>query len=204
MEPHRNKINKKSLEIFLSMLEKPASYNIDLEQYPTDANSASTLLTEAYMDGNILGKTVIDLGTGTGIFAIGSCYLGASHATGIDIDPAMIEISRRNAEPFPCAEFINSSISEVHGNYDTVIMNPPFGSVIKHDDMPFIIKALEIGTRIYSIHNIKSYGYIKEFYSERMRLIRQERIFIKVPRIYPHHTEAYHEIESLLVYGIKN
>ena len=53
----------------------------------------------------------------------------------------MIEISRRIAEPFPCAEFINSSISEVHGNYDTVIMNPPFGSVIKHDDMPFIIKA---------------------------------------------------------------
>ena len=51
-------------------------------------------------------------------------------------------------------------ISEVHGEYDTVIMNPPFGSVIKHDDMPFIIKALEIGTHIYSIYHIHFHSMV--------------------------------------------
>lgn len=205
MESRRNKINKKSLEIFLSRLEKPVSYNIELEQYPTDATTASTLLIEAYMDGNVAEKKVMDLGTGNGIFAIGACYLGCNSSTGIDIDPEMISIARKNAEnTSSCAEFINSNVSDVHGEYDTILMNPPFGSVIKHDDMPFISKALEIGTHIYSIHNIKSYEYIKEFYSKKLQIIRQERIFIRVPKIYAHHTDAYREIESVLVYGIKN
>ncbi len=198
-------MNKKSLEILLSRLEKPVSYNIEFEQYPTDADTASTLLIEAYMDGNINGKRVIDLGTGNGIFAIGACYLGAIASTGIDIDPEMIAISRKNANQiYSCAEFTNSGVADIHGEYDTVIMNPPFGSIIKHDDMPFMVKALEIGTHIYSIHNIKSYEYIKKFYSQKMQIIRQEKIFIKVPRIYAHHTDAYHEIESVLVYGIVN
>jgi putative methylase len=204
LEPYRNKINRKSLEIFLSRLEKPSSYNIELEQYTTDAASASTLLLEAFMDGNIFGKKVIDLGTGNGIFAIGCCYLGSTSSTGIDIDQNMINVARKNADNFPCAEFIKSNVSEISGNYDTVIMNPPFGSIIKHDDMPFIEKALEIGKHIYSIHNIKSYEYIGKFYSERMQIIRKERIFIKIPRTYAHHKDEQHEIESLLVYGITN
>ncbi|WMT53041.1 METTL5 family protein [Ferroplasma acidiphilum] len=205
METRRNKINKKALEIFLSRLEKPDFYNINLEQYPTDADTASTLLIEAYMDGNIAGKDVIDLGTGNGIFAIGASYLGAKVSTGIDIDPEMVATSRKNAENTASdAEFANVDVSDVKGEYDTVLMNPPFGSVIKHDDMPFINKAIEIGTHIYSIHNIKSYEYIREFYSQRIQIIRQERIFIKVPRLYAHHTDNYHEIESVLVYGIKN
>ncbi|WP_337860226.1 METTL5 family protein [Ferroplasma sp.] len=205
MEPYRNKINKKSLEIFLSSLKTPLSYNINLEQYPTDAVTASTILFEAFMDGNISGKTVIDPGTGNGIFAIGSCYLGASHSTGVDIDPNMISIARRNSElTFPCAEFINSNISEISGNFDTVIMNPPFGSITKHDDIPFIEKALEVGKYIYAVHNIKSYEFIKNLYSQRMQIIRKERIFIKVPRIYAHHKDEYHEIESMLVYGTVN
>jgi putative methylase len=205
LEPYKSKINKKSLEIFLSRLEKPTSYNIDLEQYPTDATTASTLLIEAYMDGNILDKTVMDLGTGNGIFAIGACYLGSLHSVGIDVDPKMVDIARRNAEyATPCTEFKNSGVMDVEGTYDTVIMNPPFGSIIKHDDIPFMNKALEIGTNIYAIHNIKSYEYIKEFYSKRLKILRQERIFIMIPRIYAHHTQTYHEIESMLIYGVKN
>jgi len=43
------------------------------------------------------GKTVLDVGCGSGILAIAALLLGASHATGTDIDPQAIEASRHNA-----------------------------------------------------------------------------------------------------------
>ena len=133
MEIRRNNINKKKLEIFLQNINKPETYNIDLEQYPTDANSASILLLYAYFDENIYGKNVIDLGTGNGILAMGSKYLGAEKVTGIDIDKNMINIAVNNAESSNMdIDFYNMDVSQVSGHYDTVIMNPPFGSIIKH------------------------------------------------------------------------
>ena len=204
MEPHRDKINKKSLELFLSKLNRPESYNMDLEQYPTDAGTAATLLMGAYLDGNIYDKSVIDLGTGNGVFAIGAGYLGA-RCTGIDVDEKMIDLAENNCCKFRCnCNFIKTGVAEVTGSYDTVVMNPPFGSIIKHDDLPFIKKAIEIGTNIYSIHNMASYEFIKEFYSRYLDIVRKTRIFIRVPMIYPHHKYRYRDIESVLIYGIKN
>ncbi len=198
-------MNKKSLELFLSGLSLPDSYNINLEQYPTDAGTAATILMEAYLDGNIKGKSVIDLGTGNGIFAIGAWYLGSSGCTGIDVDSKMIDLAKENCNKSLCrCNFIKTGVSGVAGSYDTVIMNPPFGSVIKHDDLPFIKKAVEIGTNIYSIHNMASYEFINEFYSKHLNIVRKTRIFIRVPMIYPHHKYRYREIESVLIYGNKN
>lgn len=205
MEPHRSKVNKKSIELFLSQLELPEFYNISLEQYPTDAGTAATILMEAYLDGNIDGKNVIDLGTGSGIFAIGAGYIGAATCTGIDVDEKMIQLAEHNCGKLQCkCNFIKTGVSALTGSYDTVIMNPPFGSVIKHDDLPFIKKAVEIGTNIYSIHNISSYEFISGLYSKYLNIIRKTRIFIRVPMIYPHHKYRYKEIESVLIYGIKN
>ena len=45
-----------------------------------------------------VGATVIDYGCGSGILAIASLKLGASAATGIDIDPHALKASRSNAE----------------------------------------------------------------------------------------------------------
>lgn len=44
------------------------------------------------------GDSVLDYGCGSGILAIAALLLGASHATGTDIDPQAIEASRSNAE----------------------------------------------------------------------------------------------------------
>ena len=43
------------------------------------------------------GETVIDLGSGSGILSITALLLGASHATGVDIDPKAEDIARENA-----------------------------------------------------------------------------------------------------------
>ena len=58
----------------------------------------TTSLCLTWLDGlDLVGKTVIDFGCGSGILAIAALKLGASHAIGIDIDPQAIQASRENA-----------------------------------------------------------------------------------------------------------
>lgn len=44
------------------------------------------------------GKTVFDVGTGSGILAIGAALLGAKEVTAIDIDPTAVKVARENIE----------------------------------------------------------------------------------------------------------
>lgn len=51
-------------------------------------------------------KSVLDLGTGTGILAIVARYLGATHIDAIDVDPVAIECARENLR--------NNRIANIH------------------------------------------------------------------------------------------
>lgn len=44
------------------------------------------------------GDTVIDVGTGSGILAIGAALTGAGHVVAIDIDPDAVKVARENVE----------------------------------------------------------------------------------------------------------
>ncbi|MGD9825047.1 MAG: 50S ribosomal protein L11 methyltransferase [Desulfobacter sp.] len=44
------------------------------------------------------GKTMLDVGCGSGILMIGAAKLGAGAMTGIDVDPVAVEITRQNLE----------------------------------------------------------------------------------------------------------
>jgi ribosomal protein L11 methyltransferase len=44
------------------------------------------------------GMRVIDVGTGSGILAIGAILLGASHVWGVDIDEQAVDVARENVE----------------------------------------------------------------------------------------------------------
>ena len=68
-----------------------------LEQYQTPAPLAARLLYHALMKGDIGGKRVCDLGSGTGILAIGAALLGAESVTGIEADARAVEVADENA-----------------------------------------------------------------------------------------------------------
>jgi putative methylase len=60
---------------------------IDLEQFPTGWHIASRLVhTAAVGYGDVEGKTVVDLGTGTAMLGIGCALLGAGCVLGLDAD----------------------------------------------------------------------------------------------------------------------
>jgi ribosomal protein L11 methyltransferase len=52
------------------------------------------------------GEEVIDVGTGSGILAIGACLLGASRVLALDLDPVAVSSARENAKLNGLAERI--------------------------------------------------------------------------------------------------
>lgn len=90
-------MKQRQLEILLQHVPLPTSPIPNLEQYMTPAPIAADILFTAYHWGDIEGKTVVDLGCGTGTFAVGAAYMGAQEVYGIDVDKTIISIARQHA-----------------------------------------------------------------------------------------------------------
>lgn len=160
-------MNKRDLEIKLQKLKGFEDPDPELEQYRIPATTASTVLWSAYMNDDIKGKKVYDLGCGTGTLAIGAKILGASDVVGIDSDGKAVEIAEENAKMMNVdAKFNSMDVSEVEATADTVIQNPPFGSQKKGNDRPFIEKALEVAPVVYSLHLSETEKFIRKFVSD--------------------------------------
>lgn len=94
-------------------------------QFETAKRSMSDLV------GDLSGRSVIDIGCGSGLFSIAALSLGARLVIGIDLDPVCIETSRKNLRRFGNAVparwdsimFKTGSIlewSDYTGSYDVV------------------------------------------------------------------------------------
>ncbi|MBQ9851931.1 MAG: 50S ribosomal protein L11 methyltransferase [Ruminiclostridium sp.] len=66
--------------------------------FGTGSHASTQLCLEGIEEFILPGKSVLDLGCGSGILAIAALRLGASHATGVDIDPKAVDVSYENAE----------------------------------------------------------------------------------------------------------
>ena len=65
--------------------------------FGTGAHASTQMCMEALETVIQGGEQVLDLGSGSGILSITSLLLGASEATGVDIDPKAEDIARENA-----------------------------------------------------------------------------------------------------------
>jgi putative methylase len=159
MDGHAQKrlIRKIDLERFLGSLMPQPNPQAHLEQYTTSEQIAANMLYLAtYTNGDIIDKTVLDLGCGTGRLGLGAAYLGAGDVVGIDIDKSAIKTARENSQKADLTDFVqwvNGDIGSLVGVFDTVLQNPPFGVQTREADRVFLAKALEVGKSVYSIHN---------------------------------------------------
>lgn len=128
-----------------------------LEQYPTPPELAAHLIHVADLLGDIEDRVVIDLGTGTGMLALGAALRGPAEVVGIDLDGGALRIARKNRRRVGTATPVSWVRADVtrpplggrndgrdEGGDDdrsrngdgrsvsdesvTVVMNPPFGA----------------------------------------------------------------------------
>jgi len=150
-------IRKLDLEVFLSKIAAQPLPRVHLEQYTISESVASTMLYfAAYENNDVVGKTVLDLGCGTGRLALGASYLGAKEVVAVDIDKRAVETGVANSNIVGldhCVQWIIGDIEAISGRFDTVLQNPPFGVQTRQADRAFLVKAIELGHSVYSLHN---------------------------------------------------
>jgi len=212
-------IRKLDLERFLSRIEPHPSPQASLEQYTISESVAATMLyLAAYANDDIIGKTVLDLGCGTGRLALAASYLGAQCVVGVDIDKMAIKTASENSEKTGLetnVSWVVGDISVITGKFDTVLQNPPFGVQKRAADRKFLEKALEVGDVIYSLHNhphrdkqlirrlkanpenllqVAPSPFIEKFVESHHGVVTAVyAMLMTIPRMFDFHTKAKHD-----------
>jgi putative methylase len=136
---------------------------LSLRQYLTPPAIASELLWTAFMNKDLAGRKVFDLGCGTGMLTIGASLLGAE-VTGFDVDPEAIKVAIDNAKALGVyIVVIEGDIDDVEGYCDAVVMNPPFMVKGGKNDRVFLEKAFSLCETVYSIHTSQTRDWVKKF-----------------------------------------
>jgi putative methylase len=150
-------IRKLDLERFLSEIKTHPSPKASLEQYTISERVAADLLyLAAYANGDVIGKTILDLGCGTGRLGLGASFLRAKMVVGVDVDKEAVAIASKNAKNKGLranTAWVAGDVDAIAGKFDTVLQNPPFGVQKRGADRKFLEKALEVGCSVYSLHN---------------------------------------------------
>ena len=170
----------------------------ELEQYSTPVDIVAEIIKLANAQGHLSG-TVVDLGCGTGRLAIGAALLGTK-VTAYEIDNSALELAKNYAEKNELTiVWEHLAIENITKKYDTVIMNPPFGSQRPGADRAFLKKALEIGTNIWSIHMAETKNFVKDYVEKNSGKIMSAYEFdFRIKKSMPFHTKDVSSQKAIL------
>ncbi|HUO41859.1 MAG TPA: METTL5 family protein [Methylomirabilota bacterium] len=194
-------MRKRDLEIALQAIAPHPNPKVHLEQYTTPADIAADILFSAcYTYEDIRGKSVLDLGTGTGRLAIGAAILGAEQVVGIDVDAATVQSALSDSKRMQLkVDWVVGDIESVQDPFDTVIMNPPFGTKREHADIRFLRVALKVGKVIYSIHKSTTHSFISRWLKDAGA---ESEILMTTKMLIPHQYNFHHKRRHVVVVDV--
>jgi putative methylase len=160
-----------ALETQLAVVAGFENPRVDLEQYPTPPGLAAHVVHVADLNDDIDGKTVVDLGTGTGMLALGAALRGPERVVGVEVDRSALETARENRKRVGTRTSIDWVLADATraplcpSEPTTVVMNPPFGAQNGKAgaDRAFLETAADIADVSYSIHNDGSREFVEAF-----------------------------------------
>ncbi len=212
-------VRKLDLERLLSQAKPHPTPSPSLEQYtiPSDV-AAAILYIAAYTYGDIVGKSILDLGCGTGRLALGAAFLGAKQVVGVDLDKAAVRVAVDNSIRTGLrgkVQWVAADIDVVRGQFDTVLQNPPYGVQVRGADRKFLEKAMTTSRVAYSLHKSVCAGktirgklgtsasgivsavpssFVEKFVEERGGRVRAVYAMIMtVPHMFSFHTKKKHD-----------
>ena len=211
-------IRKLDLERFLSQVASQPNPKVHLEQYTVSEQIAANMLyVAAYVNDDIVGKSVLDLGCGTGRLALGALFVGAKDVVGVDIDRLAIQTARENSKSTCLADAVQwvlGDLSVVVGRFNTVLQNPPFGVQAREADRAFLVKALEVGNCVYSLHShpevdarlikqlkagqgflqVPASPFLEKFIAKHGGSVKSVyALLMSIPRMFDFHTKLKHD-----------
>lgn len=186
----------KQIECRLSRLSGFKNPRVQLEQYATDSHLAANLVYLAQDD--ICGKSVVDLGAGCGILTLATSLLEPAYQLSVELDSDAIKTFLDNASLFDYeGEIVQANVLEFKSNFlfDTVIMNPPFGTKNNAGiDVEFLEKALEITDKengiVYSMHKTSTRSFLSkqvEKWNATMQVVAE--MSFTIPKQFKFHRE---------------
>ncbi|MFD1571737.1 METTL5 family protein [Halorubrum laminariae] len=197
--------SKRSLAAKLGVVTGFENPQASLEQYPTPPELAAHVIHLADLHGDIDGRTVIDLGTGTGMLALAAALRGPARVFGGEIDRAALatatENERRVAASAPM-HWIQADATRLPLSVPdpvTVVMNPPFGAQDGHRnaDRGFLLTASRVADVSYSVHNAGSQEFVEAFADdEGGEVTHAFAADFAIDAQFDHHTEASREIDA--------
>jgi putative methylase len=163
------------------------------EQVATPAEAAANLLSAMDRFVGLRGRSVLDLGCGTGRLSVGAALLGASSVTGVEVDESLLRTARDAARAAEVeVDFRAGDVAGWTEPADVVVMNPPFGAQRSHADRPFWDRAFALarsGIGAFSLSVSRS--FIARLALDRgAHVVEVEPVPWNLPRTFPHHRAA--------------
>ncbi|WP_267639341.1 METTL5 family protein [Haloarchaeobius amylolyticus] len=183
------------------------SPSVELEQYPTPPEVAASLVHVADMEDDVADRTVVDLGTGTGMLALGAALRGATRVVGVDLDREALDTARENERRvgartdihWVAGDATRPPLCPAEDDPVTVVMNPPFGAQRgnEHADRAFLAAASGVADVSYSIHNAGSQEFVESFAADHGGAVTHAfAVELDLDRQFPFHEEESKPIDA--------
>ncbi len=210
---HRPVRSKRELELQIQKVPGYLRPKVELEQYVTDANIVAEIVWLSYMRGELETARVLDLGCGTGRFAIAATLMGARQVVCLDIDRDCVTQVRDYARELDIYSLVDIVVADAERppfrdkSFNVVFQNPPFGIQerrrhMKREgaDVRFLKTASRLGKIVYTIHKASTSDYIlrKARESGCTGTVIGTRI-INIPPMYRHHFKRVHKVEVVVI-----
>ena len=176
-----------------------------LEQYHTPPDLAAHIVHVADLQGDVEDRTVVDLGCGTGMLALGAALRGPDLVVGVDVDPAPLSTARENERRVAArtdVSWVRADATRAPLCPDdpvTVLMNPPFGAQSGNEgaDRAFLETAAEIADVSYSVHNAGSEAFVESFAADNAGEVTHAfAAEFDLPRQFDHHEAETRSIDT--------
>ncbi len=198
-------VSKRELEGQLAVVAGFDDPQAALEQYPTPPSLAAHVIHLADLNGDIEGRTVVDLGAGTGMFTLGAALRAPARVVAVELDRAALETAvenRRRVGTNTVIHWLQADATRSPlriAEPVTVVMNPPFGAQTGNEsaDRRFLETVSELASVSYSVHNAGSQAFIGAFAADNGGTVTHAfSAAFDLENQFPHHERARHEIDT--------
>lgn len=145
------------------------NYSLDIIIEPkmafgTGHHATTTLMIQQLLNTNVEGKTILDMGCGTGVLSIAAKKLGAKTVTAIDIDHWSVENSIENIahNQLNNITVVEGGVEAICGQFDIILAN--INRNILLDQMPTYAKSLCNNGELY----------ISGFYNSDLQILKDK------------------------------